>query len=122
MRGNSKSDAASSSQARLQDAYFGGLLMDTATVKLVATKEKSGNVDPSESETWSIHEKEVTERPVAYKTAIGTPCASGKSDHPGSPKAERIEWSTQSAHVSSHKSSHGSSLLDRQENLRTRTR
>ena len=38
MRRNSKSDAASSSQVRLQDAYFGGL-MDTATVKPVATKE-----------------------------------------------------------------------------------
>ena len=38
MRRNSKSDAASSSHARLQDAYFGGL-MDTATVKLIAAKE-----------------------------------------------------------------------------------
>ena len=44
MRRNSKSDAASSSQVRLQDAYFGGL-MDTATVKPVATKEESGDVD-----------------------------------------------------------------------------
>ena len=50
MRRNSKSDAASSSQARLQDAYLGGL-MDTATGKLVATEE-SGDVDLSESETW----------------------------------------------------------------------
>ena len=39
MRRNSKSDAASSFQARLQDAYFGGL-MDTATEKPVATKEE----------------------------------------------------------------------------------
>ena len=37
----------------LQDAYLGGL-MDTATVKLVTTKEESGDVDLSESETWSI--------------------------------------------------------------------
>ena len=36
MRRNSKSDAASSSQARLQDAYL-CVLMDTATEKLVAT-------------------------------------------------------------------------------------
>ena len=39
MRRNSKSDAASSSLP--QDAYLGGL-MDTATAKLVATKEESG--------------------------------------------------------------------------------
>ena len=44
MRRNSKSDAASSSHARLQeDAHLGGL-MDTATEKLVATKEESGDV------------------------------------------------------------------------------
>ena len=54
MRRNSKSDAAWSSQVRLQDAYFGGL-MDTATGKPVATKEESGDVDLSESETWSLH-------------------------------------------------------------------
>ena len=47
MRRNSESDAASSSQARLKDAYFGGLL-DTATGELVAAKEESGDVDPSE--------------------------------------------------------------------------
>ena len=52
MRRNSRSDAASSSQVRLQDAYLGGL-MDTATEKPVAT----------ESETWS-EEEEVTGRPV----------------------------------------------------------
>ena len=43
---------ATSSQARLQDAYLGGL-MDTATGELVATKEESGDVDLSESETWT---------------------------------------------------------------------
>ena len=68
MRRNSKSDAASSSQARLQDAYLGGL-MDTATEKLVATKEESGDVDLSESETGSLHKEEVTGRPVVYQTA-----------------------------------------------------
>ena len=41
MRGNSESDKASSLKRRLQDAYLGGL-MDTATGKLVATKEESG--------------------------------------------------------------------------------
>ena len=91
MKRNSKSDAASSSQVRLQDAYLGGLV-DTATRKPVATKEDSGDVDHSESETWSFHEEEVTGRTIAYKTASVKPVASSKSDHPGSPKAERIEW------------------------------
>ena len=43
VRRNSKSDAASSSQARLKDAYLGGL-MDIATEKPVATKEESGDL------------------------------------------------------------------------------
>ena len=49
MRRNSKPDAASSSQARRQDAYLGGL-MDTATWKIVATNEESCDVDLSESD------------------------------------------------------------------------
>ena len=73
MRRNSKSDAASSSQVRLQ--------MDTVTEKLVATNKESGDVDLSEPETGSLHEEEVTERPVAYKTAGERPYASSKSDH-----------------------------------------
>ena len=35
------------------------------------TKEESGIVDLSESETWSFHEEDVTVRLVAYKLAIG---------------------------------------------------
>ena len=68
MRINSKSDAASSSQARLKDAYLGGL-MDTATGKLVAAKGESGDVDLSESETGS--EEDVAGRPVDYKNMYG---------------------------------------------------
>ena len=49
--------------------------MDTATEKPVATKEESGNVDLSESETWS---EDVTGKPVAYKTATEKPYASSK--------------------------------------------
>ena len=56
MRRNSKSDAPSSSQVLLQDAYL-GRLMDTATGKHVANKEDSGEVDLSESETWSFQER-----------------------------------------------------------------
>ena len=74
MRRNSKSDAASSSQARLQDAYLGGL-METATVKPVATKEESGDVDRSESETWSFQDDAITGRPSACKKATEKPNA-----------------------------------------------
>ena len=74
--------------------------------------------ETSESETWS--EDDVTRKPVACKTATGKPHACGKSDCQGSPKAERTELVTQSTRVSSHSSSHGSSLLDRREDPRTR--
>ena len=88
MRRNSKSDAASSSQAQLEDAYLGAL-MDTATGEPVATKEESGDVDLSESETES--EEDLTGKPVACKTATGKPYASSKSDCHGGPKAEKIQ-------------------------------
>ena len=96
MRRNSRPDAASSSQARLQDAYLGGL-MATATEKPVATK------DPSEPETGS--EEDVTGKPVACKRATVKPHASSKSDCQGGPKAERIEWS-HNLHVSQATSHH----------------
>ena len=85
-RRNSKSDAASSSQVRLQDAYLGGL-MHTAMVKLVAAKEESGDADFSESETWNFQEVAVLVRLIAYKSATGNPYASRKSDHPGRSKS-----------------------------------
>ena len=66
--------------------------MDTATGKPVATEEESGDVDISESETWS-QEEAVTGRPVACKTATGKPHASSKSDCQGGAEAERKEWS-----------------------------
>ena len=91
MRRNSKSDAASISQVRLQNAYLGGL-MDTATVKPVATKEEPGDVDLSGSETWSFQEEAVTVRPIAFSTFTRKLDASSKSDHSENPKAERIEW------------------------------
>ena len=93
--------------------------MDTAPRKLVATQGESGDVDLPECETGS--EEDVTGRPVACKAAAGKPCASSKSDCQGSPKAEKKKKVTQSTRVSSPSSPHGSSLLDRQENLRTRT-
>ena len=71
MRINSKSDAASSSQVRLKGAYLGGL-MDTATVKLVASEE-SGDMVNSVSEIWIYQEEQVTRKPVAHKTAWEKP-------------------------------------------------
>ena len=91
MRRNSKSDAASSSQVKLQDAYLGGL-MDRVAGKPAATKEESGTVDLSESETWSFHEEEVKEKPVAHRTASGKLGESSNSENSGNPKAERKEW------------------------------
>ena len=64
---------------------------------LVATKEESGDLELSESETGS--EKYGTGRLVAQKTATVKPYASSKSDSQGGPKAERIEWS-HNLHVS----------------------
>ena len=104
---------ATGKPVRLQDACLDGL-MDKATRKPVATEEESGDVDHSESETGS--EENVTGKPVAYRTATVKPYASSKSGCQGSPKAEKTEWYrmvTQSMRVSSHSSSHGSSLLVR---------
>ena len=85
MRRNSKSDAASSSQARLQDAYSGGL-MGTTTGKLVATKAESGDVDLSESETGSLHEEEVSGRPVVKKKNLR-----GNPVHPANQTAREVQ-------------------------------
>ena len=114
MRRHSKSDAASSSQAQLQDAYLGGL-MDTATGKPVATKEESGDVDLSESETGS--EGDLTGRAVAQKKQLWR-----NPMHSLNQTARRKDsMVTQSTPVSSHNPPCGSSILDRQEDLRTRT-
>ena len=66
-----------------------GGLMDTATEKLVATNEESGDVDLSESENGS--EEDVTGKPVACETATEKRYAFSKSDCQRSPKAERTE-------------------------------
>ena len=71
----------------------GGEEIRNPTGKPGATKEESGGVDLSESETWSYQEL------AAYKTATWKPNASSISDHPVSPKAERKEWS-HNLHVS----------------------
>ena len=55
--------------------------MDKAMGEPVATKEESGTVDLSESETWSFQEEEVTVKPVAYKTATRKPGARKEWPH-----------------------------------------
>ena len=52
MRRNSKSDAASSSQVKLQDAYLGGL-MDRVAGKPGPTDESQVLWECSKSESWS---------------------------------------------------------------------
>ena len=88
MRRNSKSDAASSSRARLKDAYLGGWTQPRGNLSLQKRNQ----------EMWTFPNlklgEDVTGKPVAYKTAT---------------------------RVSSHSSPYGSSLLDRKEDLRTRT-
>ena len=107
MRRNSKSNAASSSKVRLQDAYL-GWLMDTATGKLVATEEDSGEEDISESETGS--EEDVTGKPVACQTATEKPCASSARE------VQKLKG--ENGHTTctclQPQVTHGSSLLDRQ--------
>ena len=58
-----KPDAAWSSQGRLKDAYFGGLMVGVAR-KLAAPDKSQESQEFSESESWSIHEKKVTVKPV----------------------------------------------------------
>ena len=68
VRRNSEPDAASSSQRELKDAYFGGLMDDSAE-KPVATDKSHKSLEFSESESWSNHEKEVTVKLVASRNS-----------------------------------------------------
>ena len=66
---NSKPDAASSSFGRLQNAYIGGL-MAKVVVKLAATERSQKSWEVSlEPESWSYHEREVTEKLVASRNS-----------------------------------------------------
>ena len=49
--------------------------MDKRAVKPVATGEDQVLWEFSESEPWSIHEDEVTRKPVANKKGAGKPAA-----------------------------------------------
>ena len=83
-----------------------GGLMDTATGKPVATKEESGNVNLSESETWSYHQEEaVLGGPIAHKKSYGETLCIQWIRLPGKSKSWKTEWSHRSTRVSSHNSS-----------------
>ena len=85
--------------------------MDTATVKPVATKEESGDVDLSKCETKK-------------RQSWGDPLLKKKLQKirpTGTSKSLKGRMVTQSTRYSSHSSPYGSSLLDRQGDLRTRT-
>ena len=120
MRGNSESDAAPSSQVQLKDAYFGGL-MDDSAVKLVATEENQVLWEVSESESWSVHEDEVTGKLVAWKKR-----ARGNLRLPVLQKM-RKSWSwkkevaTQFLHILWSRVLHGEGLFDCERDLRSRT-
>ena len=64
VRRNSRPHEAPSSQVKLKDVYLGGLMDDSAE-KLVATEESQVLWEFSESESCSVHEDEVTGKPVA---------------------------------------------------------
>ena len=64
MTRNSKSDAASSSQARLEDAYLGGLMVEVAE-RPTATHKSQDLGEFSESESWSNNENGAKGKPAA---------------------------------------------------------
>ena len=66
--------------------------MDESAEKLVATEENQVLWESSESESLSVHEDEVTGKPVAYKNSAEEPAASSISENSGNPKAERRKW------------------------------
>ena len=63
--------------------------MDESSGKLVATEETQVLWAFSESQSWSIHEDEVTGKSVAYKTGAGKPAASSISENAGNPRAKK---------------------------------
>ena len=63
--------------------------MDASAGKLVATEENQVLWAFSESQSWSIHEDEVTGKLVAYKTGVVKLAASSISENSGNRVAER---------------------------------
>ena len=75
-------DAASTSQVRLEDAYFGGLVEKQRRNPSHQEEEDSEDSDNPEAEIWYYRGKEVAEEPVNSK-AWEQPLAHGAEDlHP----------------------------------------
>ena len=83
-RRNSKTDAAWSSQGRLQDAYPCGL-MDRVAGKPGAPDKSQESWEFLESESWNFHEEEVTGRLVLL-----TKQSQGNLEHPANQKTRGI--------------------------------
>ena len=73
-------DAASTSQVRLKDPYFGGLMEKQRGDPSHREEEDSKDSDDPEAETWYYKGKQVTEKPVAQNSeAWEQPLAHGAS-------------------------------------------
>ena len=66
--------------------------MDDSAGKPVATEENQVIWEFSESESWSVHEDEVTGKIVAHKNCAVKPAASSVSEKSGNREAERRKW------------------------------
>ena len=74
----------------------------------------------SESESWSVHEDEVTCKPVAYKKGAVKLAASSIPENSGNPKAEIRKWHI-FLHLLGSRVLHRQSLFDCEKDLRSRT-
>ena len=91
VRRNSRPDEAPSSQVKLKDENLGWLMDDSAR-KPVAKEENQVLWEFPESESWIVHEDEVTGKPVAWTKGAVKPAASSMSENSGNPEAERRNW------------------------------
>ena len=66
--------------------------MDDSAEKLVATEENQVLWEFSESESWNVHEYDVTGKPLAYKKGAEKPAASSIPENSGNPTAGRRKW------------------------------
>ena len=75
----------------------------------------------SDSESWSVHENEVTGELVANKKRAVKLVASSISDNSGNRKAERRKWPHYFLHILGSRVLHGQSLFDCGKHLRSKT-
>ena len=111
---------APSSQVKLKEVYLGGLMGESAG-KPVATEENQEVWEFSESDSWSIHEDEVTGKLAAYTKGAVKPAAFCISENLGNPQAERRKWPHNFFHILGSRVLYGQSLFDCEKDLRSRT-